>query len=105
MEEVQQRSETAENQESQKIESTKKLAAALKTEVKKLSHNELSRQFVNLYTANVLMQKQLDDLKAAITDVGKVEQLLEQLKKYKVESELKLQENINNIMESEAKNA
>lgn len=42
----------------------KQLMSNLKQVIKKLSHNELSREYVNLFAQHVLLQKQYDDLEA-----------------------------------------
>lgn len=42
-----------------------KLMAEFKAQLKTLSHNELARQYVALYSQHVLLQKLHDDLKAA----------------------------------------
>lgn len=55
----------------------KNLAASLRGELKKLSHNELSRMYVNLYSNFVLLNKQLDTLKDSLKNEEQLKELLD----------------------------
>ena len=55
-------------------------ASKLRQEIKKLSHNELSRQYVYVYQSLILANKDLTELKDMLKNVEALEHLLKKAK-------------------------
>lgn len=55
-----------------------KLMSEMRTEVKRMSHNELSRQYVHLFAQFAMLQKQFDEYKTQV--LVDAQNLLEDLK-------------------------
>jgi len=57
------------------------LKARMKREVKAFSHNELARQYVDLYTTLIVLNKDYMALQKVLKDVKQLESLLEEANK------------------------
>lgn len=69
------------------------LKARMKREVKAFSHNELARQYVDLYTTLIVLNKDYMALQKVLKDVKQLENLLEEAVKLKAEQEKSAENN------------
>lgn len=69
------------------------LKARMKREVKAFSHNELARQYVDLYTTLIVLNKDYMALQKVLKDVKQLEGLLEEAVKLKAEQEKSAENN------------
>ena len=63
------------------------LKARMKREVKAFSHNELARQYVDLYTTLIVLNKDYMALQKVLKDPKQLESLLEEAVKLKAEQD------------------
>lgn len=59
------------------------LKARMKREAKQFSHNELARQYVDMYTTLIVLNKDYMELQKVLRDSEQLEKLLEEAKKRK----------------------